>query len=156
MTDEAVQGTFVVASADEATAVLQNVHTSQVHTLAENPGLEAGDVLEATIEPQPPMDAVWTVVDISGQRTISVEQSPEPPTRQEQELAAEQTVGELTTRERAGEGEIHVLTVPADQTDQATEDVIEDDATVTRAARLGVNRVEVRAEDGVVSVRYLP
>ena len=156
MTAEAVQGTFVVASAEETTAVLQDVHTSQVHTLVENPGLEAGDVLEATIEPQPPMDAVWTVVDISGQRTISVEQSPEPPTRQEQELAAEQTVGELTTRERAGEGEIHVLTVPADQTDQATEDVIEDDATVTRAARLGVNRVEVRAEDGVVSVRYLP
>jgi hypothetical protein len=156
MTDDTVQGTFYVASADEATAVFHDVHTGQVHTLGENPGVEPGEVVEATIEPQPPMDAIWQVVDIAGQRTIAVERSAEPPTQQARELAAEQSVGELTTRERAGEGELHVITVPDEQTEQAAEDVVEDDATVTRAARLGVNRVEVRAEDGVLSVRYLP
>jgi len=156
MTDGATQGTFVVASADEATAVLQNVQSGQVHTLAENPGVEPGEILEATIEPQPPMEAVWTVVDLSGQRTIPVERSPEPPTKQARDIAADQAVGELTTRERAGEGELHVITVPDEQTDQAAEDVVADDATVTRAARLGVDRVEVRAAEGVLSVRYLP
>lgn len=156
MTDETVQGTFYVASADEGTAVLHDVQTSQVHTLAENPGVEPGEVVEATIEPQPPLDAVWSVVDISGRRTITVERSPEPPTQQARELAADQAVGELTTRERAGEGELHVITVPGEQTDQAAADVVDDEATVTRAARLGVDRVEVRADDGVLSVRYLP
>ena len=156
MTDDAIQGTFFVASADEETAVLQDVHSGQVHTLAENPGVEPEDVLEATIEPQPPMEAVWTVVDISGQRTIAVERSSEPPTQQARELAADQSVGELTTQERAGEGELHVITVPAEQTDQAAQDVIDDETTVSRAARLGVDRVEVRAADGVLSVRYLP
>jgi len=49
-----------------------------------------------------------------------------------------------------------VLTVPEERTDQAAADVVEDQETVARAARLGVERVEVRAADGVVSVRYLP
>jgi hypothetical protein len=36
-------------------------------------------------------------------------------------------------------------------------DVIDDrEGTLSRAARLGVNRVEVRSEPGVVAVRYLP
>jgi len=30
------------------------------------------------------------------------------------------------------------------------------EATLSRAARLGVARVEVRSEPGVVSVRYMP
>ena len=40
----------------------------------------------------------------------------------------------------------------------AVTDVLDDEATLVRAARLGVNRVEVRSdvEAGVVSVRYLP
>jgi hypothetical protein len=71
-------------------------------------------------------------------------------------LAAEQEVGELTTRERAGEGEVHVISVPPGRTEQAVADVVEDETTLTRAARLGVNRVEVRAAEGVLSVRYLP
>jgi hypothetical protein len=156
MTDDAIQGTFFVASADEGTAVFHDVSTGQIHTLAENPGVDAGEVVEATIETQPPMETVWTAVDVSGQRTIPVERSSEPPTRQERNLAAEQSVGEVTTRERAGEGEIHVITVPDERTDQAAQDVLDDEATVTRAARLGANRVEVRAADGVLSVRYLP
>ncbi len=156
MTADTVEGTFFVASADEATAMLHNVHTGQVHTLAANPGVEPTEVLEATLEPEPPMEAVWRVVDISGQRTIPVERSEEPPTKQANELAAEQSVGELTTRERAGEGELHVISVHDDQTDQAAQDVVDDETTIMRAARLGVGRVEVRADSGVLSIRYLP
>jgi ABC-type uncharacterized transport system YnjBCD substrate-binding protein len=65
-------------------------------------------------------------------------------------------LADLTRREREGVGELHVLTVPEDSTDDAVEDVLADQATVERAARLGVDRAEVRADDGVVSVRYLP
>ena len=57
---------------------------------------------------------------------------------------------------RAGEGELHVLTVPEDGTTDAVADVLDDEETLARAARLGVRRVEVRGESGVVSVRYLP
>jgi hypothetical protein len=149
-------GTFVVTHVDEGTAVLQDVHSGGVHTLAENPDLEPYEVLEATLEVEPPMEVVWTVAEIHDRRTIEVEHSSELPTQQARDLAADQEVGELTTRERAGEGELHVITVPPERTDQAATDVVEDDATLTRAARLGVERVEVRAADGVLSVRYLP
>jgi hypothetical protein len=46
--------------------------------------------------------------------------------------------------------------VPAAETEAAVADVREDEATLVRAARLGVDRVEIRSETGVVSVRYLP
>jgi len=49
------------------------------------------------------------------------------------------------------------LTPPEEDTADAVSDVIDDrEATLSRAARLGVNRVEVRSEPGVVSVRYMP
>lgn len=150
------EGTFVVTHVDEGTAVLQDVHSGGVHTLAENPDLDVYEVLEATLAVQPPMEVVWTVAEIHDRRTIDVEHSPERPTQQARELAADQEVGELTTRERAGEGELHVISVPPERTEQAAADVVEDEATLTRAARLGVGRVEVRAADGVLSVRYLP
>lgn len=149
-------GTFVVTTAEEGTATLRDVEDQQVITLADNPGVEAGEVLAATVEPEPPLEVAYTVTDIESQRVIPVERSDLSPTALEQELAAEQETGAITQRERAGEGEIHVLTVPADQTDQAAADVVDDEATLERAARLGVERVEVRAADGVVSVRYLP
>jgi hypothetical protein len=80
------------------------------------------------------------------------------PTKQAMEIAADQPVGEIERVERAGTGEIHVLSVPTEQTEQAAADVVEDIATVERAARLGAVRVEVRSdtEEGVVNVRYLP
>jgi len=50
-----------------------------------------------------------------------------------------------------------VVTVPDDGTSEAVDDIVDDrEGTLSRAARLGVNRVEVRSEPGVVSVRYLP
>lgn len=155
MTDD-VDGTFLVTHAEAESAVLKDVEGGRVHALAENPGVEAGDVLEATLAPVPPMEVAWRVVEVDERRHVEVEESPEPPTRQERELAAEQDVGELTRRERAGKGEIHVLAVPPDRTEEAVADV-RDEATLARAARMSeVSRIEIRAEDGVVSVRYLP
>jgi len=149
-------GTFLVTHADEGSAVLRDVHDAEVHTLGDNPDLSRGDVLEATISTAPPVGVVWSIDAVADRRTIPVEESPESPTTLARRLAAEQAVGEVTTRERAGEGEVHVLTVPSERVAAAAADVVEDEETVARAARLGVDRVEVRAADGVLSVRYLP
>lgn len=155
-TDE-TSGTFVVTHADESSAVLRDVDAGQVHTLGENPGVETGDVLEGTLAAEPPMEVTWTVRTVDARRHVAVEESPEPPTTQERELAAAQSVGEVTRRERAGKGELHVITVPESETDAAVDDVLADDETLARAARMpAVTRVEVRSEPGVVSVRYLP
>ncbi|WP_136689262.1 DUF5812 family protein [Halorhabdus amylolytica] len=149
-------GTFVVTNADEESAVLRDVTDAQVHTLSAHPDLSVGEVLDATIRPEPPMEVTWELLSVSERREIPIERSPERPTKQAREIAAAQDVGEVTTRERAGEGELHVLTVPGERTEEAVVDVREDDATLRRAARLGVDRVEIRADDGVLSVRYLP
>jgi len=156
MTDQET-GTFLVTAADDDAAVLTDVDDGQVHTLASNPGVEAGEAIEGTVEPEPPLEVAWRLVDVAEQWPISVEESSESPTTLERELAAEQAVGELTKRERAGIGEIHVLTVAKGETDAAVADVLDDPAGLReRAARLGVERVVVRSAPGVVSVRYLP
>jgi hypothetical protein len=157
MTDDEKTGTFLVTAADDDSAVLADVNDGQVHTLATNPGVDAGDAVEGTVAPEPPLDVAWQLVDVAQRWSISVEESTEAPTTLEREVAAEQAVGELTKRERAGTGEIHVLTVAASETDAAVADVLDDeDGLRSRAARLGVERVVVRSEPGVVSVRYLP
>lgn len=155
---EETHGTFVVTHADGESAVVRDVVAGRVHTLAGNDrDLERGDVLEATLAADPPMEVTWTVQATDSRRHVTVETSPEPPTKQEQDIAAEQSVGEVTRRERAGLGEIHVISVPDSETDAAVDDVLDDDETLARAARTpAVTRVEVRAEPGVVSVRYLP
>jgi len=150
------EGTFLVTSADEETATLRDVATAQVLTLSENPGVEAGEVLSATLEAEPPMEVTYEVVEVTDRRTIPVERTDLLPTTHVQETAADQPVGEVTTIERAGEGELHVLTVPEGEADDAADEVVADEGTVSRAARLGVDRVEVRTAAGVVSVRYLP
>ncbi|WP_254272376.1 DUF5812 family protein [Haloarcula marina] len=149
-------GTFLVTHADDESVTLRDVADSQVLTLSENPGLDVGTVVEATVEPEPPMEVTYTVADLRDERTIPVERTDLEPTAQAKDLAADQPVGDLTTRERAGEGEIHVLTVDEDGADAAADEVVDDEATLARAARLGVDRVEVRTATGVVSVRYLP
>ncbi|QLH76721.1 hypothetical protein HZS55_05110 [Halosimplex rubrum] len=149
-------GTFLVTEADAESAVLRDVSDGQIHTLGSNPDLAVGVAIEGTLAPEPPMDVVWTVEEIDRQFTVSVEEHDEPPTERARETAAAQPVGEVTTHERAGTGEVHVLTVPEESTDSAVADVRDDEATVERAARLGVERVEIRSEPGVVSVRYLP
>ena len=150
------EGTFVVTEADAESAVLRDVTDSQIHTLGSNPDLAVGEAIEATLAPEPPMEVVWVVEEITRQFTVSVEEHDEPPTQRARDTAADQAVGEVTTHERAGTGEVHVLTVPEESTESAVSDVRDDDATVERAARIGVERVEIRSEPGVVSVRYLP
>ncbi|WP_324665299.1 DUF5812 family protein [Haloarcula sediminis] len=150
------EGTFLVTHADEASVTLRDVVDSQVLTLSENPGLEAGTVIEATLEAEPPMEVTYTVADLAAEREIPVEVVDLEPTAQAKDAAADQPVGELTTRERAGTGEVHVLTVPDGETAATAEEVAADEETVARAGRLGVDRVEIRTADGVVSVRYLP
>jgi hypothetical protein len=149
-------GRFLVTHSDDASVVLQDVDRGQVLTLAENPDVAERDVIEGTVAPEPPMEVAYTLVDVEERRSVTVTESAEPPTTQAREIAADQPDGEVTRRERAGTGELHVLTVPDDGTEQAVADVLEDEATLPRAARLGVGRVEVRSEPGVVSVRYLP
>ncbi len=149
-------GTFLVTHADDDSAVLRDVDTGQVHTLSSNPGLSEDEAIEGTIAPEPPVEATWTIDGIDDRRSLSVEESEEPPTSQEREIAAAQGIGEITRQERAGVGELHVLTVPPERTDEAAAEIRDDEETLARAARYGVERVEIRAEDGIVSVRYLP
>ncbi|WP_226040204.1 DUF5812 family protein [Natrinema sp. DC36] len=151
-------GTFVVTHAEDESAVVRDVETAQVHTLASNPGLEIHDILEATVAPEPPLDVAWEVIDIEDRRSIDLVDSDLEPTQHEKELAADSEVGDLVQEERAGTGEIHVFRVPEDEVEPAAQDVLTDEETISRAARLEAVRVEVRrsADDGVVSVRYLP
>ncbi|NHX37664.1 hypothetical protein G9C84_14625 [Halolamina sp. R1-12] len=151
------EGTFLVTHAADDSAVLRDVERGQVHTLSSNPGLSEDDAVEGVVAPEPPLDVTAELIEIEERRSLSIGESREPPTKHERELAAEQEVGELTRKERAGIGELHVITVPDDETGAAVEDVLDDrETTLSRAARLGVNRVEIRSEPGVVSVRYLP
>jgi len=148
--------TFVVTHADDDSAMLSDVHGGQVHTLSDNPGVEAGEVVEATVAPDPPMEVTYSVVEVDARYEIEVFASEEAPTQQARDIGEGLPEGEVATRERAGDGEIHVLAVPEGRTEDAVADVVADDATVERAARVGARRVEVRSEPGLVNVRYLP
>ncbi|MFB6135062.1 MAG: DUF5812 family protein [Halanaeroarchaeum sp.] len=152
----ATTGTFLVTAADSEQAVLTEVRDGQVHTLGENPGLSEDQIVEATISPVQPLEVVWTVDSLEDVRDVPVVVSDERPTRTSREIAADMDEGDLATRERAGDGEIHVITVPAEITADAVEDVLDDEQTLRTAARLDVARVEVRSAPGVVTVRYLP
>ena len=155
--DDAKESTFLVTHADADSAVLKDVHDGQVHTLGSNPGVDVDDAIEGTLAPDPPLEVAWQLIDLAERRELSIAESEEPPTARERELAAAQSVGELTREPRAGVGEYHVISVEEDQTAEAVADVTDDrEGTLARAARLGVNRVEIRSEPGVLSVRYLP
>ena len=155
--DGTTEGTFLVTHADEESAVLKDVESGQVHTLSSNPGVEEDDAVEGVVAPEPPLEVTVELVEVEERRSLRIHESREPPTAHERDIAAEQEVGDLTRTERAGIGEIHVINVPDEETEAAVEDVLTDrEATLSRAARLGVNRVEIRSEPGLVSVRYLP
>ncbi|QCJ45825.1 MULTISPECIES: DUF5812 family protein [Haloprofundus] len=155
--DESKEGTFLVTAADDETAVLKDVEDGQVHALASNPGVERHDAVEGVVAPDPPMNVTWQLVEVKSRRPLRIEESDESPTTMARDVAADQPTGELTRRERAGTGEIHVVTVPEETTEQAVADVLDDEeGLLSRAARLGVNRVEIRSSPGVVVVRYMP
>ncbi|WP_411964579.1 DUF5812 family protein [Haloferax sp. YSMS24] len=157
MTESERTGTFLVTAADEQSAVLKDVHSGQVHTLSSNPGVSEDEALRGTVAPDPPMNVSWQLVDVETRWTVAVERSSESPTTNSRTIASENPEGELVTQERAGTGEIHILSVPEEMTEQAVDDILEDrEGLLSRAARLEVNRVEIRSSSGVVSVRYMP
>lgn len=149
-------GTYLVTAVDDESAVLRDVDTGQVHTVQDPPDLDEGEVLVATVEPEPPLEVTDAVENIEERWTVDLVHSDMAPTTLAEELAAEADVGDVVRRERAGDGELHVLPVETGRAEDAADDVLEDEETLARAARLGVGRVEVRTGDGVVSVRYLP
>ncbi|MFB6252396.1 MAG: DUF5812 family protein [Halobellus sp.] len=155
--DERIEGTFLVTAADDASAVFKNVESGQVHTLSSNPGVDRNDVVEGAVAPDPPMNVSYQLVETVSRRSLSIDRSEEPPTARSEELAAAQDVGDLAREPREGTGEIHVITVPEDDTETAVDDVLEgEEGLLSRAARLGVNRVEIRSSPGVLSIRYMP
>ncbi|ELZ79552.1 DUF5812 family protein [Haloferax larsenii] len=157
MTESEREGTFLVTAADDQSAVLKDVHSGQVHTLSSNPGVSEDEAVRGTVAPDPPMNVSWQLVDVETRWTVSVERSSESPTANSKDIASDNPDGELVKQERAGTGEIHVLSVPDDMTDQAVDDILDDrEGLLSRAARLDVNRVEVRSAPGVVAVRYMP
>lgn len=149
-------GTFVATEVDDETAVLRDVDSGQVLTLGAHPDppLAELEVLRGTVAPQPPTEVVWEVEAVDERWTVELVDSELSPTKQARELAEGIAVGELETRERAGDGEVHVLGV--DDPETAAADVLGDEETVARAARLGAVRVEVRRGEDFLNVRYLP
>lgn len=143
-------GTYIVTETDDESAVLQDIDSGRIYTLTENPGFEPGDVAEAELTAVPPMEAVWEV-ESADVRQVSVERSDEAPTEEARKAVAGLEDGTLRRMERDW-GELHAIAVP--DAGQAIEDVATDDSTAIRAARIGATRVEVRGQNGVVSVRY--
>jgi len=147
------EGTFVVVAADEESALLRATDTGQVVTLAANPGVTTGEVIEATVEPAE-LGVAYTAT-VEERVEVTVEAVDEPPAERAIEAARDADPGELRSYETDA-GVVHVLAVPPDRTAAAVEDVVEDTETVARAARLGADRVEVRSAEGVLAVRYGP
>lgn len=152
--DETKSGTFLVTAADDGSAVLSAVGDGQVCTLASNPDLSVGDVVEATLAPAGPLGATWRLVDLVERWRPEVEAVDGAPGERAAAVAADQAPGDLT-RVSIEAGELHVITVEVGRTEDAVRDVLADETTRRVAARVGARRVEVRGEDGVVGVRYL-
>lgn len=151
------RSTFVVTAVDGA-PVLRDVADGQVHTLAADArdhDFEEGEVVEAALAPEPPLEVAWTVVEVVERYSVTVDRVDERPADRAFAAVADGDDGDLVRLEGDGRSvETHVVAVPADETDAAAEDVLADETTRTRAARLGASSVQVRAADGVLSVRY--
>lgn len=144
------EGTFVVTHAGAGSAVVRDAETAQVHTLETNPGVETGDVVEAALEPVPPLEVTWRAT-VETRQTPTVERVGERPPDRAFDAVAGADPGTATELDDG----THVIAVPVDDTEDAAADVATDESTLARAARLGADRVEVRAADGVVAVEYL-
>lgn len=157
---ETVTGTFYVKHAEEISATLHEVDTAQICTLTENPGLERHEIVEATLESQPPMGVSYLIEKLESQYTIPVEHSTESPTKHVRDVATgELDVGDAVAIEREGKGEIHILRVEPSQTADTAAELRDDEMTYKNAARYDeVSRVEIRTDEdeGIVSIRYMP
>lgn len=156
---ERVSGTFYVKGAEETALTLHDIETAQIFVVIENPGYEAHDIIEADLVAQPPMEVSYLFDEVHEHYQITVEESPEPPTRQITEMAQEELEPmEVVAVDRAGTGEIHVLRTEPDHVAQTAEELPEDEMTYKNAARQGIERVEIRTDEeiGLVSIRYMP
>ncbi len=152
---ETITDTFVVLQADDATAMLRTSE-GQVVTLDladEDHDLVRGVVLTGTVAAGP-AGVTYEVREVEKRRHVELIDSDLRPTTRSRRAAEDLPEGEIERFERAGDGEVHVIRVP--DPERAATDVLEDDATLERAARVGAVRVEVRRGEGVLSVRYLP
>lgn len=147
-------GTFLVTAADEESAVLSDVEDGQVHPLSANPGFEEGEVTEATLAPEGALGVTWYPLEVDERWRPTIEALDEPPGERARDLAEDEETGRLS-RASIEAGELHVISVAAERTEEAVEDVLADETTLRIAARLGARRVEVRGEAGVVGVQYL-
>jgi len=153
---EEVTSRFYVKHTEDVAVTLHEIDSEQIYTLIENPGLETHQILDATITENPPLGVSYVLEEIHSQETIPVEYSDEPPTRQVQQIVTDMEHGQAVAIEREGEGEIHVLHVDPDDTAETAEGIDDDETTYKNAARYGIERVEVRTDEGIVSIRYLP
>ncbi|MDY6764928.1 MAG: DUF5812 family protein [Halobacteria archaeon] len=149
------KGVFVVTHADENSAILKDVSDNQVHTLSSNPGVEENEVIEGVLDTEPPMNVTWELTDIERRWSVSIRSINESPSERALEVADSKDMGEVHVEDLRN-GTLHVLTTPPDITEVAVEDILNDESTLVRAADLGAKKVEIRAEEGVISVRYLP
>ena len=155
---ETATGTFYVKAAEDVAVILHEVDSTQIFTLIENPGFEVHDIVEASLVAQPPMEVSYLIDELEAHYTIPIETSPEPPTQRNREIGSELDPMEAVAVEREGEGEIHLLRTEDDAVERTADELHDDEMTYKNAARLGVNRVEIRTDEdeGLVSIRYLP
>ncbi|MEF8813880.1 MAG: DUF5812 family protein [Halovenus sp.] len=155
---EPESGVFYVKYAEDAAATLHEVDTSQIYTVLQHPDFERHEIVEATLIAVPPMEVSYTLDELHSRRTVPVETSPEQPTTQVRDIAAEMEEGQAAAIDREGEGEIHILRVNPEWTERTVDELSDDEMTYKNAARYGMERVEIRADedDGIVAIRYLP
>ncbi|PSP44609.1 hypothetical protein BRC69_07865 [Halobacteriales archaeon QH_6_66_25] len=155
---EEVTGRFYVKHTEDVAVTLHEIGTEGIYTLVENPGLEVHQILDATLVENPPLGVSYLIEEIHEQRTIPVEYSDEPPTRQVQQLATDMEHDQAAAIEREGEGEIHIIHVAPEDVAETAESLDDDETTYKNAAEFGVERVEIRTDEdaGIVSIRYLP
>lgn len=155
---EEVTGRFYVKHTEDVAVTLHEIGTEGIYTLVENPGLEVHQILDATLVENPPLGVSYLIEELHEQRTIPVEYSDEPPTRQVQQLATDMEHDQAAAIEREGEGEIHIIHVAPEDVAETAESLDDDETTYKNAAEFGVERVEIRTDEdaGIVSIRYLP
>jgi hypothetical protein len=155
---EPESGVFYVKHAEDAAATLHEVDTSQIYTVLQHPEFERHEIVEATLVAVPPMEVSYTLDEVHSRRTVPVETSPEQPTTQVRDIAADMEEGQAVAIEREGEGEIHILRVNPEWTDRTVDELSDDEMTYKNAARYDIERVEIRTDedDGIVAIRYLP
>ncbi len=147
-----VRGTFLVIDSDDENGVLQDVTTSQIHPLGTAPPVPVGSALQGTIAPEPPLEVVWTIESLSDHWEIAVVLCDEPPADTARTVGAQTESGTVGIDQSPADGERHVI--PTADPDGTAADLRDDRQPRRQAAKLGADRVEIRAGDDLVSLYY--